>query len=557
MKVMLSGVSALSMVSVALIGAVGLPKLSAQVDTQPTTAGLSDTCAGLVGKTFGAGVEIALARTESAGRPIADARAPDMMGMPKAGPPITPKVGFCRVAGTIRPETGSKVNFEVWLPANGWNGRLHGIGNGGFAGAIQYVELAAAVDQGHAAVSTDTGHEGDMLDGAWAKDNPVAIRDFGWRAVHVSTLAAKAIVRAYYGKDATRSYFMSCSNGGRQGLMEAARFPEDYDGILAGAPAWQFPLLMVAMANTVQAQAPTGARLRLEQLKFVQDEVLRQCDGRDGQVDGLVADPRACRVDLSQIECGKNPSKLCLSSPQVTALQRIVDGPPTTGQLAVPGYLLSGGEVGIPQYYGWETWIVGLPGFGSSHARFSQAMLRDFMNGELGAPGTFDFHTGPAKLDAAMSPYLRPSADLTRFFARGGKLIMYHGWSDAAIPAQFTLQYYDKVLRKSGARARDQLRLFMIPGMQHCMGGPGPSQFGQTSTPAADTSPERNIGAALQAWVEQGRRPETLVGERSATGAASQASVGPVRERLLCAWPKKAVLRPGGDPDKGEGYSCR
>jgi feruloyl esterase len=503
------------------------------------------------------GMTIDIAKTQPANAPVAGVRMPDMMGTPNAGPPISGLTRFCRVAGRFHPEAGSEIHFEVWLPSDNWNGRFTGSGNGGFAGSLSYLEISRAVQAGQVGATTDTGHQGGMMDSAWAKESQARQRDYGWRAIHLTAVAAKNLAHAFYGREPHRSYFMSCSNGGRQALMEASRFPEDYDGIIAGAPAWSFPNLMTSMANTAQAQLPDGARIRLSQLDLLQSEVLRQCDANDGQTDGLVDDPRKCKVDLAPLACGASSSKECFSPAQITALGRITGGvKDQNGRTVALGYPLTGGEVGIPKYFSWETWIAGIPGRGSSHYLFAQAFLRDFLEGKLGTPETLDIATGGPKADALMGPYLKPGADLRRYFARGGKLIIYHGWSDPAIPAQFTLDYYAEAQRLSGARAKDQMRLFMVPGMQHCFGGPGANQFGQLYAAPQAALPEHNIAAALQAWVERDRTPETLIGERG-VGEMGPKQTGPAKERLLCAWPKHAVLHPGADPDRAASYSCQ
>jgi len=495
------------------------------------------------------------AQVVAAGAKVPGARMPDQTGQPN-GPEVSGLPEFCRVAGRFRPEAGSDIRFEVWLPAGNWGGRIFSVGNGGFAGSISYGELAQAVRAGHASAATDTGHTGSAIDSAWARGNPARVRDYGWRAIHLTAVASKQLVRAFYGQKPDRAYFMACSNGGRQALMEASRFPGDYDGIVAGAPVSNFPRLIASMLWTQRAQSRSGARLTLPQLDRIQAEVLRQCDGVDGQVDGLIDDPRQCRFDTARLACGGTDTAQCLSSAQVGALQAIVAGPGNqVGRTTTHGYLLTGAEVGVPKFFSWETWIVGVAAMKPSHYQFPAGILGDFMNGSLGTTESFDFATGPDALQRALGKDLVPGTNLAPFFARGGKLLMYHGWSDAAIPAQYSIDYFDRALRQSGRRAPDAMRLFMIPGMQHCTGGPGVNWMGQLYPPSPQDSPETSVGAAIVRWVEEGREPRAFAGARNRNGGFGP-EPGPARQRLVCAWPGRARLSPGADPDRAASYRC-
>lgn len=467
---------------------------------------------------------------------------------------------FCRVVGKITPEPGSDIGFEVWLPAN-WDGRLHGIGIGGFAGVIDYFALGQAVKAGQTGVATNTGHTGHMQDYSWAPGHPHKVRDYAWRAIHLSTVAAKQLIAARYGKAPDKSYFVGCSGGGRQGLMEAARYPEDYDAIVSGAPAANFTDLTLALTNATQAQLAPGAAIRPEQARLLQEEVLRQCDAGDGQADGLVADPRQCRFDAAKLSCKTSTSSLCFSDNQLAALARIHAGPATSaGRHLAAGYLPSGAEVGVPSpQLGWEGYLL-LGGNGrSGGSGLADGMLGALIHRPFATTASFDFDRHPAQLRAA-SRELDVPTDLSRFFARGGKLILWHGWGDAAIPPEATLKYYDDVLRRSGKQARDAVRLFMVPGMQHCAGGPGPDSFGHSGAPQVADTPERSMVAALQTWREGARpAPEMVIGRlghgdfmRMSGRPESQ----PERQRLLCAWPKRAVLSAGQDPNRATSYTC-
>ena len=516
----------------------------------------ADACAGLASLKL-ANVEIVSATAEAAGAPVAGARGPDMSGKPGGGMQIAGLPAFCRVAGRIHPVPGSDIHFEVWMPAQ-WDGRFSGIGIGGFAGFIDYMSLGLTVKAGQAGLATDTGHEGGSMESGWAKGRPERVTDYGWRAIHLSTVAAKQLVRAYYQRPADHSYFIGCSGGGRQGLMEAARFPQDYDGILSGAPAASFTELVLAMTNALQAQLPPGAAIRPEQAKFLRQEVLAQCDAADGLADGLVADPRQCHFDASKLACGTSSSPQCFSAPQIAALHRIHAGPrDAAGRQLAGGFLPSGSEPGNPAPpLGWDGYFLAKPGVRPGSDYLAGGVLGDFIPHPFATVASFDFNRDTPRLRAAMARDIDAPSDLRRFFARGGKLILWHGWADGAIPPDNTLRWRAAMLRSTGAAARQSSQLFMVPGVQHCLGGDGPDSFGQLNAPAPTDSPERSLSASLQAWVEQGRMPQSVVGRRGMGGLMGMPSAGVERQKLLCAWPKKSVLRPGEDPDKAASYTC-
>jgi hypothetical protein len=466
---------------------------------------------------------------------------------------------LCRVVGRIRPTPTSDIGFEVWLPSAGWDGRLHGIGIGGFAGAIDYFALAQGVRAGQAAVATDTGHRGNMQESNWAKGQPEAVRDYSWRGVHLSTVAAKQLVAAFYGRGPDNSYFVGCSGGGRQGLMQAARFPDDYDGVLAGAPAANFTELAIALVNAHQAQSMPGGAIRTSQAKFLQAEVLKQCDGADGQTDGLVNDPRLCRFDAAPLSCSNSSSPQCFTDPQIATLRKLHAGPRTSsGRQLAGGYLPSGSEVGDPApLLGWEGYLLADPKAMSAGRGLADGMVGHLIQNPFATVESFDFNRDPARLKTASREIDAP-ANLRRFFARGGKLLMWHGWADAAIPPEATLRYHENMMRLSGHRAKESARLFMVPGVQHCFGGAGPDSFGQSGAPAPTETPDRNMVMALQNWTEGKRAaPSTFIARRGHSGGMMGAgAAGPERQRLLCAWPKNAVLQEGSDPDKAASYKC-
>ena len=458
---------------------------------------------------------------------------------------------FCRVVGRIHPEPGSDIRFEVWLPNEGWNGRYMGVGNGGFAGSIRYRDMGNAISAGHATASTDTGHAADVAhDASWARGNSAKLRDYGWRAVHLTAVNAKRLIAAYYGRPVDRSYFQSCSNGGRQGLMEASRFPEDYDGILAGAPAAQFTKAAMAMVWVQQLQRSAGAAFRPEQMQLLQDQVMNQCDAVDGQSDGLVDDPRMCRVDLAKLSCGNSSSPQCFSAPQINALRQLYEGPPkSSGRTVAFPFSPSGAELGRPvSFLGWDGYITAGGKAPPQQAYLAGGLLQDLITPPFASIDGFNWKTDPPKVTAALGGVLDVQPNLSKYFARGGKLIIYHGWADAAIPPEQTIDFYKAILRQSGRKAASSARLFMIPGMQHCFGGTGAEMFGEMSAPAHDAEPENNISMALRHWVEHGREPASVIGV---------SSLPPLKQRLHCAYPARAALKPRADPDKAANYVCR
>lgn len=539
------------------VGVITLSWLqTAPANAQLAPAPTDGACARLAGMKI-AQTEILSATSQQSGAPVAGARGPGITGNPGEGAPVAGLPAFCRVVGRIRPEPGSNIRFEVWLPAK-WDGRLSGVGIGGFAGSIDYMTLGLALKAGQAGVATDTGHQGNSFESAWAKGHPERVRDYGWRAIHLSTVAAKQLITVFYRRGPDRSYFIGCSGGGRQGLVSASRYPDDYDGILAGAPAANFTELMVAMINPIQAQLPEGAAIRPEQAKLIQTEVLKQCDAADGQADGLVADPRQCRFDVSKLMCGISSSAQCLTQPQLQALTRIQAGPrDKAGRQLAGGYLASGSEPGEPaSALGWDAYLLSQPGARSQSQFLVDGALGDLIGKPFATAATFNFDKDPVLLKAALGADLDASPNLSRFFARGGKLIYWHGWADAAIPPEATLRYRDAMLRASGPRATSSSRLFMVPGVQHCMGGNGPMGFSQLNAPQSGETAENSMSAALQAWVEQGRVPNELVAHRGFGGVMGMPIARPERQRLLCAWPAKPVLRPGTNPDLAASYTC-
>ena len=461
---------------------------------------------------------------------------------------------FCRVSIHAAPSADSDIAIEIWLPAAGWNGKFRGVGNGGFAGALEYGQLATAVRQGYATASTDTGHNGGeqpATNSVWALGHPEKIADFGYRAVHLMTMDAKTAIHSFYGKAPAHSYFASCSNGGRQGLMEAERFPADYEGILAGAPAYNWVPLV---SNGLQAlQKFEGAGyIPSEKVPAIAAAVIAQCDALDGVKDGLINDPPECHVDTSAMLCKGADSDACLTAPQIVSLKTIYAGAhDANGKLLLPGYS-PGGEDGPG---GWKAWITGDAPGRSVGAAFTNGFFRNLVyENPQWNYRTADFESAYSAADRKLASVLNATdTDLRPFAAHGGKLILYHGWSDPAIPAGSTIEYYNQVSATVGAQQTTAfVRLYMAPGMQHCGGGPGPDDFGELGG-SSRTDPDHDIYTALEQWVEGGKAPNTII----ATKHADDDPEKPVKmTRPLCPYPEVARYKGEGDTNIASSFAC-
>lgn len=469
----------------------------------------------------------------------------------------------CRVRATIRPTPQSEIRFEVWMPASGWNGRLQGIGNGGYAGTINTIPLAHAVRRGYAAVSTDTGHVGDGESAAWAKDQPEKLIDFGHRAIHLMTVNAKSIIEAYYGERPRRAYFAGCSNGGRQALMSVQRYPEDYDGVIAGAPAYDWSGLMLGFIWNSQAQLATPESfIPAEKAAAIQAAVNAQCDHLDGVVDGIVGAPLSCRFDPHRLLCQDDEREDCLTRPQIETLQRILDGPRTrSGEQIFPGFT-PGAEVGVLPGSGWDGWILGEQPGEALQSRFALTTMRNIVMGkDAWSFDAFDFERDVAEVRRKLDPVLSATdPDLSRFAARGGKLILFHGWADAAIPPLSTIRYYERVIAAMGEdKAAATVRLFMVPGLQHCFPGVGPWSVGGHTAAAQPRDPGSDLSAALELWVEEGVAPESVRAVEPSdilSGLFEPTSSGIKSSALLCAYPKRAKWNGVGNPRDASTYEC-
>lgn len=450
-------------------------------------------------------------------------------GPPGAAASFADLPAFCRVSATLKPSPDSDIKVEVWLPLEGWNRKFQAVGNGGWLGAVIYPALGAAVRRGYAAASTDTGHAGGVMDASFGLGHPEKVTDFAWRAVHLMTVRAKEVVKAFYGDPAKLSYWNGCSSGGKQGLKEAQRFPEDFDGIVAGAPAnnWTHLTAASVWVGFAVLKEPS-AYIPPPKYGLIHEAALSACDGGDGVKDGVIDDPRQCRFDPAVLLCKDADGPNCLTAGQVASVKKIY-GPATfsDGRPFFPG-LEPGSELG------WGFLAAGPEptAIGSTHYRYLVHADPQWN------PRTMDFDKDVPLADqkdqgtiAAIDPNLRP------FKGRGGKLILYHGWADALIVPRNSIDYYDSVVKEMGGLGptQDFARLFMAPGVGHCGGGPGPDQF--------------DALGALEAWVEKGQAPEVLIASRRANGVVD-------RSRPLCAYPKRAKWKGTGSTDEATNFTC-
>jgi feruloyl esterase len=498
-----------------------------------STAAAPKTCESLAQLAL-PNTKITAAQTVTTGEFTLPGRPASIKGLP----------AFCRIAATLTPSSDSDIKVEVWFPLSGWNGKYRGQGNGGFAGSINFDAMASAIKSGYATAGTDTGHTG--ADAGWALGHPDKVIDFGWRAIHEMTVTAKAIIQNFYGDAPKQSYFSACSDGGREALMEAQRFPADYDGIIAGAPANNWTRLLT-MGMVLQANILGGdGYIPASKLTTITTAVMAACDEKDGVKDDLLTDPRQCQFDPSVLICKGADADSCLTQAQARALKSIYAGVPSY----FPGF--SPGSEGS----GWNQWITGAQPTRSTGFFFASQFFTNMIYEKV----DWDYHTfnfaEAAKLAESKTAAALNSIDpnLKPFKTRGGKLILYHGWDDPAIPALNTIDYFESVQTHLGQRDSESfMRLFMAPGMSHCGGGPGPNVFGQGGAASSD-DPVHNIYRALEQWVEKGIAPEQLIATKYKDDR--NPAQGVKMTRPLCAYPRQAKYKGSGDPSDAANFIC-
>jgi feruloyl esterase len=461
-------------------------------------------------------------RLKSLSLPHTTITAADSMPAQAASP------AYCRVEATLRPSSDSEIKIEVRLPTANWNRNYEAVGNGGWAGTINESEMAVALRRGYATSSTDTGH--NTPGASFALGHPEKLIDFGYRSEHEMTVTAKAIITAFYAAAPKFSYFVGCSSGGRQALMEAQRFPGDYDGIAAGAPTNNWNNLMFGRIWVAQATLKDPASyIPPAKYPVIHKAVMEACDALDGVKDGVLEDPTRCHFDPGVLACQSADGPGCLTGPQVDAVRKIYT-PATnshTGNQIFPA-MERGGELV------WSTLAGGPKPISLADDYFKYVVFEnpswDFK--------TLNFDSDTAQGDKRDGGILSATnPDLKPFFSHGGKLIQYHGWTDQQVMPRNSINYYSSVVSKMGGAAKtaDSYRLFMAPGMNHCGGGDGPNKF--------------DVIGVLARWVEEGKAPESILASRN-EGSAS-------RTRPLCPYPQTAVYKGTGSTDEAANFICK
>ncbi|MBZ5579604.1 MAG: tannase/feruloyl esterase family alpha/beta hydrolase [Acidobacteriia bacterium] len=444
------------------------------------------------------------------------------------GGPALNLPAFCRVAATLKPSNDSDIKMEIWLPASGWNGNLEEDGNGAWTGSINAASLAAGLQRGYATAMSDLGHEGGSA--SFALGHPEKLIDWGYRASHETAVAAKAIVTKFYGRGPKLSYWNGCSAGGRQALMEAQRYPADFDGIVAGSPGLNWTGRATQAVWIAQATHKDDASfIPREKFTVIHDAAIQACDARDGAKDGIIEDPTRCNFDPQQLECKDADGPTCLTKAQVETARAIYATYPNQGnkQDLFPGFE-PGSELG------WTT-MAGPNAFGPGTDLFKYIVFQD-ANWDY---KTFHFATDVARTEKADGGTMNAmNPDLGAFLKRGGKMIQYHGWADPQIAPGSSVNYYKNVLETMGGTGKVQgfYRLFMVPGMAHCGGGEGTSQF--------------DMLTAVEGWVEKGQAPEQIPASRVKDGKVD-------RTRPLCPYPQVAQYKGSGSIDDAANFACK
>ena len=501
--------------------------------------------------------------TRLAARPIEGVTVQDALPIgaggfvPRGSSTALQAPAFCRVQATATPTPLSSITFEVWVPQN-WNQKVVVTGNGGYSNALSYRDMVYALSQGYAAVGGDTGHQTPTPDDLlWGVGQPERIIDWGSRSIHSIAGPARRIVETVAGAAPRRAYFVGCSTGGHQAYAELQRYPQDFDGVIAGAPGnnrvrlnagflWQF------LANRRQ-EDPGVPIIPASKLPVITRAVVASCDASDGVADGVVDDPRQCTWNPSSLRCPTGDEPGCLTEPQIEALERLYAGARNrrTGEQIYPGWprsseALTVNASGLPaigwhQYWGgaepvranfWRHWVF-------SDSRWSW--------------WSFDFDRDIVRADETVGRMVdQRNPDLSAFAARGGKAIVYQGWQDPVVNALDTIAYYEQVraARRSQADTDRFFRLFLVPGMGHCSGGTGATSFGNQGGPPPVPDAERDLLHALDAWVENGQAPERIIASRVVDGKT-------VRTRPLCAYPRKAVYTSKGSVQDAAHFVCR
>jgi feruloyl esterase len=518
-----------------------LPALAASSQAAKSTTAQGDAagCAALAGQSVAADTVIETAQYLPDG---------GMVGTTKVTLP------FCRVVGVATPTADSHIGFEVWLPpAPTWNGKFQGEGSGGSAGSISAGAMLEALKAGFATMSTDNGHVTDTTQAnggseqTWALGHPEKMLDFAFRAMHVSTIAGKQVVRRFYGRTALRSYFVGCSQGGHHALMEASRYPADYDGIVAGAPAWHWANQMVNATWSSMAPLKDAGAITAQSTQLLNKAIIAACDKLDGVEDGVISDPRRCRFEPASLLCQPGgAADACLTQSQIDAAARIYRGVHKSDGTALFQGFARGSELKWPQMWASKT-----PGGSSWHFwRYSVFQDPQFQNINFDFDRDADRGLSTVRAGMTVADIYNVKPDLSAFRARGGKLIIYHGWADEQVTPFASLDFYAQIKARHGQSGTDGfLRMFMMPGIAHCSGGAGAGNIGG-ATPALSRDPQHDVVATLDAWVMRRQAPRILI------AAHLDENKKPDRTRPLCPFPQEAQYGGIGDRNDAANFVC-
>lgn len=460
-------------------------------------------------------ISVTLAKTVDAGSFASAENAAAIPGLP----------AFCRVVASLKPTSDSDIHAEIWLPISNWNGKFMAVGSGGWGGSIAYDDMADALRRGYATSSTDDGHTGGGA--SFIVGHPEKFVDFAYRAEHEMTVEAKALIKAFYGRSASYSYWSGCSGGGREGLLQAYRYPDEFNGIIAGDPAnvrrnaWALWLAVQTFKDPADYIPPV-------KYPMIHRAVLDACDANDGLKDGLITDPGRCHVNFKALECKATDSPECLTPRQVQTAQTLISPAVTpTGKVIFPG-LAPGTELRWARLAG-----------GPAPA---DLFLDEYRYLVYGDPNwdwrTFDLERDSAKAHAVDKDVDEIDPHLAAFAKHGGKLLLYHGWADQQVAPGSSVEFYKSVLSLSEnpAQNSDWIRLFMAPGMAHCAGGEGPDTFDKIT--------------AIEQWVEHGKAPARIIAAHYTNGKVD-------RTRPLCPYPQVARYNGAGNPDDAANFTCR
>jgi feruloyl esterase len=490
--------------------------------------------------------------------PAAVDKTPTLFGVPQE----RSLPAYCKVKGEANPTADSQIKFELLMPAAAdWNGEFLQLGNGGLAGTINEPAMIDPIAHHFAVAATDDGHTGAGTDGSWALGHPEKVVDFAYRAVHETSVKSRQILEAFYGHKQKFAYFNGCSEGGREAIMEAQRYPDDFNGIVAGSPAHSWMELMTGFAWNAQALGKDEASYIPEAKRSaIEKAALAACGTQGGVTDPFIKDPEACHFDPSVLLCKAADSNDCLTQPQLTALQKIYSGAkdPVTGKQLAVGY--EPGAEAEPGFPGlsYSSYIYGPKQNATLDLAFSSSFYGGFVFQDPKYLSlALDFHKDIPIADAKVGALLNATnPDLKAFKAHGGKLLQYHGWYDGSPAPMHSVNYYKEVLRAMGGAQKvdDFYRLFMVPGMMHCGLGPGPNSFGNMLDTSHYGDPQQDIFAALRTWVENGKAPASIIATKYTADSPTQPVI---MTRPLCPYPQHATWDGKGSTQQASSFSCK